>query len=172
MHRIFLIILSTALCFSNCSTRTTSSDSDKEGVKQNNVLIFDSELILDSLDIELLLPNRILNETATKIDFTINNNSAYPLLLDTPYSIKHLEFGFYGDIPFPKDVILISTRNPDTINPKENSEVFNAYFEGYDFSFPPGSYKLTQEVGVLDINADNEKTVIGRMILEADFEIK
>jgi hypothetical protein len=172
MERV-LIILCIVLFFSNCSNKTTADNSKNMSVEQDSVSVADSELMLDTLDIKLFLPNKILDKTTKKIDFTIRNNSAYTLLLDTIYSIKYLEFGFYGDIPFPKDVVLISTTEPHIINSKESSKVFTAYFEGYDFSFPPGYYKITQEVSVLDINAENNgTTVIGRMVLEADFEIK
>ena len=173
MKKVFLIILYITLFFNNYNNKTTADNSKNISVKQDSVSIADSELMLDTLDITLFLPNRILDKTAKKVDFIIRNNSAYTLLLDTIYSIKYLEFGSYGDIPFPKDVILISTTEPHIINPKESSKVFKAYFEGYDFSFSPGYYKITQEVGVFDINAENNgKTVIERMILEADFEIK
>lgn len=172
MERVFLI-LCIAIFFSNCSNKTTADNSKNISVEQDSVSIADSELMLDTLDIKLFLPNKILDKTARKIDFIIRNNSAYTLLLDTIYSIKYLEFGFYGDIPFPKGVILISTADSHIINSKERSKVFKAYFDGYDFSFPQGYYKITQEVGVMDINAENnEMRVIGRMVLEADFEIK
>ena len=63
-----------------------------------------------------------------------------------------------------------------TVKPNSKGEIFTVYFEGFDFDFRRGRYRIVKEVSVLepsDKNRDEERPKVkGNVILSAEFRIE